>query len=169
MAHITGLDFEAYLKDAAKKATIELREAVIKANKNDPENENIYPYEATVTALVFHHLLNRGLSIENMSVEASYDDGKRRMDLSYFDTEKQEKYSVEVKTVLQISKKGLLYKRRDGLVGIEEDIGKLMSLKGKQKRIIIVAYFGVDNVDNKTFKEWENQIGEHKGVTIMFS
>jgi hypothetical protein len=166
---MSGLDFEAYLKDSTKKATCELRKVVSKEHKKDPKNLGIYPYEATFTALVFHHLLNGDLNMENMTVESSYGDGtKRRMDLSYFDSEKEEKYCVEVKTILTLTKQGRLYDIRDGLAGIREDISKLKSLKEGQNLIIIVAYLGLEKVDNKMSRECENQIGKHDGVTIMF-
>jgi hypothetical protein len=163
-----GSDFENHLKESANKATLELREVVKREHEKHPEDQNIYPYEATFTALVFHHLLNRCLKVGNLHVESSYDDGRRRMDLYYTDGQSKEEYCIEVKTVLSLTKKGRLYKRRDGLVGIGEDISRLTELKKQKKRIMIVAYLGFDHIDDKTFREWENQIREKDGIVLMF-
>jgi hypothetical protein len=169
LVFMSGLDFEVYLKDSAEKATLELREVVSKEHKKDPENDGIYPYEATFTALVFHHLLNSRIRVENTNVESSYGDGtRRRMDLYYFDSEKQEKYCIEVKTILTLTKKRLLREIRDGLAGIRDDISKLKSLKELQNRIIIVAYLGLGIIDDRTFREWKKQVGKHDGITIIF-
>jgi hypothetical protein len=47
------------------------------------------------------------------------------MDLHYSEGKNETGYCIEVKTVLGRTQKGLLYKRRDGLVGINEDILRL--------------------------------------------
>lgn len=164
-------DFESHLDKATNKATFELREIVKKNHKKDKTDPNIYPYEATFTALVFHHLLNRCLEVENLHVEAPYEDGKKRMDLFYSNPENNEEYCIEVKTVLGLTKKLELLKVRDGLTGIIKDIKKLNGLKGRKKRFMIVAYLGLEDVNDKVLGKWKNQISKYavsKGLDIRF-
>ena len=164
-------DFESHLDKATNKATFELREIVKQNHKKDKTDPNIYPYEATFTALVFHHLLNRCLEVENLHVEAPYEDGKKRMDLFYSNPENNEEYCIEVKTVLGLTKKLELLKVRDGLTGIIKDIKKLNGLKGRKKRFMIVAYLGLEDVNDKVPGKWKNQISKYavsKGLDIRF-
>jgi hypothetical protein len=163
-----GSDFVSYLVDSAKKATCELRELVRKKHEEDSDDENIYPFEATFTSLVFHHLLEKCLKLENLEVESSYHDGRKRMDLRYSDAQSKEEYCIEIKTVLSLTKNGMLRKIRDGLNGINEDISRLKKLEGRQKKIMLVAYLGLGSVDAVTFDKWRYLIGETGEVTLKF-
>jgi len=161
-------DFFSYLEDSAKKATCELRDLVRKKHEEDSEDENIYPFEATFTALVFHHLLEKRLKLENLELESSYHDGLKRMDLRYSEGHNKEEYCIEIKTVLSLTKEGMLRKMRDGLDGINKDISRLKKLEGCQKKIMLVAYLGLGNIDAVTFEKWKHQIGETGEITLKF-
>lgn len=163
-----GSDFVSYLEDSAKKATCELRELVRKKHEEDSDDENIYPFEATFTALVFHHLLEKGLKLENLEVESSYHDGRKRMDLRYSEGYNKEEYCIEIKTVLSLTKNGTLLKIRDGLAGINEDISRLKKLDRRKKKIMLVAYLGLSNIDAVTFDKWRDQIWGIEEVAIKF-
>ena len=161
-------DFEGKLKEAAENATCELRKIVKKRHEDNKNDENIYPFESTFTALVFHHLLKKNLKVENLEVESSYPDGRKRMDIRYYDDQNKEEYCIEIKTVLSLTKNGMLRKIRDGLNGINEDISRLKKLGGSQRKIMLVAYLGLEDIDTQSFEKWEHQVGEAGEVFLKF-
>jgi len=161
-------EFLEKLKKAAVRAACDLREVVEDRYKHDRNDENIYPFEVTFTALVFHHLLDNKVEGKNLEVESNYPGARKRMDLHYLDKENKDEYCIEVKTVLAISRERLLYRRRDGITGITEDISRLKELK-RQKKIMLVAYLGLDEVDERDFERWKDQIGETGRVRLIFA
>ena len=163
-----GSNFVSYLEDSAEEATSELRKLVEKKHKENSGDENIYPFEATFTALVFHHLLEKCLKLENLEVESSYPDGRTRMDIRYYDDQNNEEYCIEIKTVLSLTKNGMLRNIRDGLNGINEDVSKLKKLGGSKRKIMLIAYLGDGDIDAQSFEKWEHQVGEAGEVSLKF-
>ncbi|MCL4340608.1 MAG: hypothetical protein M1431_00710 [Candidatus Thermoplasmatota archaeon] len=167
------MSFEDLLSKLSKEAGSELREIVRKNSREDPEDKYIYPYEATVAALIFHKLLSNGLGLENMQVEVQYNEKRgHRYDMYYWDKVRGINYFIEVKRILKTKKDNMIYDTRDGLTGIREDLKRLDKLRKNNSDIsviMIVAYVGkeIKTIDKTLEDKWRKQIGEKNGITMI--
>ena len=77
--------FLAKLEKASDYSAEKLRSQVIEKHIQEPGNKNIYPYEAHFTAMVYHMLVEKKVSMENLRIESRYRDWSDRYDLNYWD------------------------------------------------------------------------------------